>query len=162
MTTILKMTDCEAGFAQKKKWSLLHCKDQCTHKSFIMFEHDGIQKEVNKMKSKVSQQLMSDTFKDLFSGIEGLEAVEFLQMNSSQDPIVNKTQFNNPPVPRTAVPGNPCERPICWCSLCSRQEGCEMHNQEVASMLQVAGTLLAHSVWDAGREGRSIGKHCHA
>merc|ERR1719502_695095 len=113
---ILKMTDCDSKLVQMKKFDMkkfvmLRCEDQCTHKSFIEFQHNGLQEKVNKMKSKVSQQLMADTFKDLFSGIEGLEAVELVQMNSSQDPIINKTQFSNPPVPRTKVPGNPCNDP---------------------------------------------------
>merc|ERR1719386_524165 len=54
---------------------------------------------------------MTDTFKDLFDDLKGLEAVEFLQVSSNQTPIINKTQFNNPPVPRTEVPGNPCTDP---------------------------------------------------
>merc|ERR1719476_510971 len=44
---------------------------------------------------------MSSTFADLFEGIKSLEGYE-------QQPIINKTKFNNPPVPRTKVPGNPC------------------------------------------------------
>merc|ERR1719276_525648 len=28
-----------------------------------------------------------------------------------QMPVVNKTQFNNPPMPRTEVPSNPCNDP---------------------------------------------------
>merc|ERR1719248_237667 len=47
---------------------------------------------------------MQSTFADLFSGIEALVDIE-------QQPIVNKTKFNNPPVPRTKVPGNPCNDP---------------------------------------------------
>merc|ERR1719386_522515 len=54
---------------------------------------------------------MTDTFKDLFDDLKGLEAVEFLQVSSNQTPIINKTQFNNPPVPKTEVPGNPCNDP---------------------------------------------------
>merc|ERR1719271_2215006 len=112
MTTILKMTDCDSKLlAQRSKISLLHCKDQCTHKSFIMFDHDGLQNTVNKLKSKVSKQLMADTFKDLFAGIQGLEAMSFVQVASQQTPLINKTDFNNPPVPRTEVPGNPCNDP---------------------------------------------------
>merc|ERR1719247_3898843 len=52
---------------------------------------------------------MKDTFADLFEGVESLESAEFLQISSSQIP--NKTQFNNPPMPRTEVPGNPCNDP---------------------------------------------------
>merc|ERR1719345_411250 len=51
---------------------------------------------------------MHDTFKDLFQGIVGLDSVQFLQLNEHQSPISNKTNFSNPPLPRTAVPGDPC------------------------------------------------------
>merc|ERR1719198_338768 len=55
---------------------------------------------------------MKDTFKDLFEGIESIESTEFLQTGSTQVPInINKTQFNNPPVPVTKVPANPCTDP---------------------------------------------------
>merc|ERR1719408_1073587 len=42
-----------------------------------------------------------------------MESMEFLQLDAhiSQAPLVNKTQFNNPPVPRTQVPMNPCNDP---------------------------------------------------
>merc|ERR1719183_3476788 len=42
-----------------------------------------------------------------------MESMEFLQLDAhiSQAPLVNKTQFNNPPVPRTQVPMNPCTDP---------------------------------------------------
>merc|ERR1719146_389325 len=32
-------------------------------------------------------------------------------MDAEQTPLVNKTKFSNPPVPRTKVPGNPCDDP---------------------------------------------------
>merc|ERR1719454_926928 len=55
---------------------------------------------------------MSDTFSDLFEGIEGMQSTEFMQLGSEQSPInINKTQFNNPPVPVTKVPKNPCTDP---------------------------------------------------
>jgi hypothetical protein len=96
MTMILEMTDCEKkSFAQKGRWNVLHCKDKCTKKSFVMFNNDGLQKAVNKLKSKVSQKLMADTFQDLFAGIEGLEAISFMQVVSKQTlaiaPLINKT-----------------------------------------------------------------------
>merc|ERR1719183_1828673 len=37
MTMILEMTDCEKKLLQMKKFSLLHCEDQCTKKSFVAF-----------------------------------------------------------------------------------------------------------------------------
>jgi hypothetical protein len=111
MTTILEMTDCEKSLAQMRKFSLLRCEDECTKKSFVMFDHKGLQSAVDKLKSKMSQELMTDTFKDLFDGLKGLETMGLLHVSSKQTPLVNKTQFNNPPVPRTEVPGNPCNDP---------------------------------------------------
>merc|ERR1719146_516050 len=32
-------------------------------------------------------------------------------MDAEQTPLVNKIKFSNPPVPRTKVPGNPCNDP---------------------------------------------------
>merc|ERR1740117_2330787 len=111
MTMILEMTDCEKKLVQVEQLSLLHCTDQCTKKSFIEFNHDGLQQKINKLQSSVSHGLMQDTFADLFEGIEGLESTEFLQTASLVSPIINKTNFSNPPVPRTAVPTNPCTDP---------------------------------------------------
>jgi hypothetical protein len=48
---------------------------------------------------------MSKAFADLDKGIESLESLE------DQEPVINKTEFNNPPVPMTKVPGNPCVDP---------------------------------------------------
>merc|ERR1719326_2118316 len=111
MTMILEMTDCEKKLLQMEQFALLHCTDQCTQKSFIEFNHDGLQKKVNQLQSSLSHELMQESFADLFKGIEGLESVELLQMGDHQMPIINKTTFNNPPVPKTKVPGNPCNDP---------------------------------------------------
>merc|ERR1719262_602023 len=53
---------------------------------------------------------MTSTFKDLFDGIESMETLTSL-LQIDQMPIKNKTTFNNPPVPRTKVPMNPCTDP---------------------------------------------------
>merc|ERR1719262_485956 len=53
---------------------------------------------------------MTSTFKDLFDGIESMETLTSL-LQIDQMPIKNKTKFNNPPVPRTKVPMNPCTDP---------------------------------------------------
>merc|ERR550514_138068 len=108
---ILEMTDCDKKLIQMKHMALLYCTDECTKKSFISFNHDGLQQKVNKLQSTLSQELMQDTFKDLFEGIESLESTEFLQTAARISPIINKTKFSNPPVPRTKVPGNPCKDP---------------------------------------------------
>jgi len=109
MTMILEMTDCEKKLLQTNKLSMLSCEDQCTKKKFIKFDHDGLQKKVSQLQSTLSQDLMADTFKDLFTGVEEIQSWEFLQTGSAQVP--NKTKFNNPPVPRTKVPSNPCTDP---------------------------------------------------
>merc|ERR1719446_1378119 len=108
---ILEMTDCDKKLIQLEGVSMLRCTDECTRKTFIQFNHDGLQEKISKLQSSLSHELMQDTFKDLFTGIESLESAEFLQMDAEISPIINKTKFSNPPVPRTKVPGNPCNDP---------------------------------------------------
>jgi len=109
MTMILEMTDCEKKLLQTDQLSMLSCEDQCTKKTVIKFDHDALQKKVGLLQSSLSQDLMTDTFKDLFTGVEAFQSWEFLQTGSKQIP--NKTAFANPPVPRTQVPTNPCNDP---------------------------------------------------
>jgi len=109
MTIILKMTDCESKkFVQMQKLALLHCQDPCSKKSFITFNQDDLKHQVSQLQSSVGQKLIQENFKDLFEGVESLESIELLQVEA---PIINKTKFNNPPVPRTKVPSNPCNDP---------------------------------------------------
>jgi hypothetical protein len=105
MTVILKMTDCDAkkSFVQR---NVMRCKDRCTGKSFITFNDKELKKSVSQLQSTMSHDLMQDTFQDLFDGVKDLEEVEM-----RQSPIINKTNFSNPPVPRTPVPLNPCSDP---------------------------------------------------
>jgi len=115
MVIILKMTDCDANkFMQMRKTELLRCLDPCTKQSFITFKQDDLKKQISQLQSSTSNKLVQDTFSDLFEGVESLEeSMEFLQIEAdvSQDPVINKTKFNNPPVPRTKVPMNPCTDP---------------------------------------------------
>merc|ERR1719265_1529365 len=97
---ILKMTDCDKSFSQVSQVAV--CEDQCK-RSFVSFNHNGLQREVDKLQSTISRSLMSSTFADLFQGISSLEAYEGQQPSN-----MSKTKFNNPPVPKTKVPGNPC------------------------------------------------------
>merc|ERR1719324_1526982 len=108
---ILEMTDCEKKLLQVEKLALRQCTDQCTHKSFVQFQHDGLQQKISQLQSSTSRDLMQDTFADMFEGIEALESVEFLQLDSDVAPFVNKTKFNNPPVPRVQLPADPCTDP---------------------------------------------------
>merc|ERR1719201_861195 len=63
---------------------------------------------------------MTDSFSDMFedADTEDADDVEFVQVAGSKYMDVvqtsndtKKTKFNNPPVPRTAVPSNPCTDP---------------------------------------------------
>merc|ERR1719262_1647743 len=57
MTMILKMTDCEKkGFVQM---GMKRCEDPCTKKTFMSFDHNGLQKKVNQLKSALSNDLMT-------------------------------------------------------------------------------------------------------
>ena len=112
MVVILKMTDCDAkSFIQKKKMDVLRCSDPCTKKSFITFKEDSLKKQISKLRSSRSNKLVQETFADLFDGVRSLESMEFLQLDAQIDPVINKTEYNNPPVPRTKVPANPCNDP---------------------------------------------------
>merc|ERR1719375_475988 len=89
---------------QTEKLALLHCTHACTKNSFVEFKHEGLQEQLKKLQSSVSQGLVKEMFADLFEGVEGLE--------SATSPVVNKTAFNNPPLPQTEEPGNPCDDPF--------------------------------------------------
>ena len=71
-----------------------------------------MKKKISQLQSSTSNKLVQDTFADLFEGVEAMEnSMEFMQLDAhvEQSPIINKTKFNNPPVPRTKVPMNPCD-----------------------------------------------------
>merc|ERR1719498_688397 len=115
MTMILEMSDCDAKLLQTRKLAMLKCKDQCTKQTSVIFNHKELQ-----LKSKGSQNLLSETFADLFDEdsegsfvqVEGSDYLE-VEQQPAADPLANvsKTKFNNPPVPRTKVPANPCTDP---------------------------------------------------
>jgi hypothetical protein len=133
MTTILEMTDCDANSALvHKQFNMLQCMDPCSKKKYIRFNDKELQEKVVKLKSTLSQELMSDTFNDLFKGVKGLETFAFLKtkgtkskantnvttvtkVRARQDPTMNPqpnvTNFTNPPLPRSEVPANPCTDP---------------------------------------------------
>jgi len=125
MTMILEMSDCDAKLVQMERLALLRCRDQCTMKDVITFNHNKLQDRIDQLHSPASRELVTNTFQDLFEGAESVDSAEFvqvpgseyLQLGEAQDPELppkpelgpkNKTKFNRPPVPRTAVPSNPC------------------------------------------------------
>jgi hypothetical protein len=108
MTAILSMTDCKKSLMQMddRKDSIVglnarRCEDPCTKESFITFDHDALQQKVSQLQSQTSHDLMQENLGDLFEGA---------QVVYQQVPV-NKTKFNNPPIPRTDVPANPCTDP---------------------------------------------------
>jgi hypothetical protein len=115
MTMILEMTDCDTKFLQMKKLAMLRCQNQCTNHTYVTFNHKGLQEQVQNMHSKEAQELLRDAFADMFDDKDAMHAVQFVQVEGSDyqeiDQIPNKTEFNNPPVPVTKVPGNPCTDP---------------------------------------------------
>merc|ERR1712070_844767 len=116
MTMILEMSDCDAKFLQYKKLTLLKCKDQCTNKESISFNHKGLQEKVGKLQSPAAQSLMNNfagMFDDDSDDDDSEGAVELVQVEGSEymevsrvaattmaANITKKTKFNNPPVPK--------------------------------------------------------------
>merc|ERR1719162_1036050 len=129
MTMILEMSDCDAKFLQMKKLAMLKCQDQCTNKTYVSFNHNGLQEQVQKLKSPAAQDLMTESFADMFDDDDSDGDVELMQVDGSEymEPVftktnmlqvaaassnaTKKTKFNNPPTPRTKVPANPCTDP---------------------------------------------------
>jgi hypothetical protein len=131
MTMILEMSDCDAKFLQYKKVALLKCKDQCTNKTSISFNHKGLQEKFSKLQSPAAQSLMNNfagMFDDDSDDDDSDGSVELVQVEGSEymevsrvaqeatttvPPLAGgkKTKFNNPPVPKTKVPSNPCTDP---------------------------------------------------
>merc|ERR1719456_1640291 len=106
---ILTMTDCDANkFVQMRKYALMRCLNPCTKKSFITFKQEDLRQKISKLRSESSNKLVQDTFADLFEGVQSLETSMQL---ADVEPVINKTKFNNPPVPKTEVPMNPCSDP---------------------------------------------------
>merc|ERR1719199_1603893 len=133
---ILEMSDCGAKFLQMERLAILRCEDQCTMKDSITFNHNDLQKRMNQLQSSASRDLISGAFQELFEDAESVDSVELVQVPGSEylklvnrtqtvqnlvqmvkpklpelPPKRKKTKFNNPPVPRTKVPSNPCTDP---------------------------------------------------
>merc|ERR1719305_1292858 len=128
MTMILEMSDCDAKLLQQKKLMMLQCEDKCTKKHTVLFNHKALQQKLSQLKSKETQNLLSETFADLFDDDTTVGSTQLLQVEGSDylevhqgpegasemdGPMANvsKTKFNNPPTPRTKVPKNPCTDP---------------------------------------------------
>merc|ERR1719197_1831781 len=118
---ILKMTDCDAKFftqrnklfMEQNKLVMLKCKDRCSNKEYVSFNHKGLQQLVSQLHTPITMYLLQTSFNDMFDDNAQFETVSFVQDSDSdyQEPIRNVTKFDNPPIPRTKIPGNPCTDP---------------------------------------------------
>lgn len=122
MTMILKMTDCETQFVQMEKMAMLRCRNNCTKTSYVVFNQTKLQKQVSSLQSSAAKVLLGDSFADMFDDAGPEVTIDFAQVDGSffqqvatttPSPLAepNLTKFNNPPIPRTQVPGNPCNDP---------------------------------------------------
>jgi len=129
MTMILELSDCDAKLLQMNKLAMLKCKDQCTNKDYLTFNHKGLEQHLRQLKSPGMQELMSKTFADLFNDaepeasvqlvqVEGSEYMEAVRNKTEQDQATaataqapKKTKYKNKILPRTEVPSNPCTDP---------------------------------------------------
>jgi len=78
MTMILEMSDCDAKFLQYKKLAMLKCKDQCTNKTSVTFNHKSLEEQVQNLKSPAAKDLMSENFADMFEDTGDDEDTEFV------------------------------------------------------------------------------------
>jgi hypothetical protein len=129
LTAILEMSDCEANLIQTEKLSLLWCKDQCNGRQ-IKFNNKILQGKLDLLKSPEAHDLLVEAFQDLDDAMTEADNMTFVQVPGSDylvavqvraepkselpptpapPPVV--TDFNNPPVPQTEVPTNPCNDP---------------------------------------------------
>jgi hypothetical protein len=104
MEGILKLTECGDSLLDTKN-AMLSCKDPCTKKRFVTFNHE-LRTKMSHLRSATSHKLLQDTFSD--HGGVSLESTSFLQLGKN---ISNDTsKLATPPVPRTE-PQGPCGDP---------------------------------------------------
>merc|ERR1719253_1358455 len=83
MTMILEMSDCDAKFLQYKKLTMLKCKDQCSKKETVQFNHKILQDKVESLQSPAAKDLMTESFADMFEDAD-TEDVELVQVHGSE------------------------------------------------------------------------------
>jgi len=92
MTFILEMTDCDANKKGLLQHSLqLRCDGACTNKSAVTFDDPQLRLKLSHLQSAAAHDLISSSFMNLFG---------------EQEPKVKVTEWNNPPIPFTKVPGD--------------------------------------------------------
>jgi len=131
MTMILEMSDCEAKLLQTSQWSMRRCTNECTNQSYVVFDHEGIQKQLDQLKFPGSRDLTEKTIAQMFDE-ENEDKPALIQFKTNQKPDFDgladmcgdgdpknnpelkepvKTPEVRPPVGKTEVPQNPCTDP---------------------------------------------------
>jgi len=115
MTMILEMSDCDAKLIQTQKMVMYRCEDQCTHEKYVSFDHEGLQKQVDQLRSPAAHELfggLADMFDDDGDSDEQMSLIQEDPI-PAEEPAVEpkKAPFNRKPIPMTAVPANPCTDP---------------------------------------------------
>merc|ERR1719454_1544996 len=167
MTTILKMTDCDANkngaFMQNAaNLDVMKCSDACTKKSFIAFNDKVLQDKVSKIKSKFGKDLVQDTFGALFDGIKDLQTVEatfFADWQAAGWPCHQCDKLHR----ASQAASGSSRQSLRWgtYSKSSDEARSEVRSQW-SCLLQAAGALLAHPVRHDGRAGSVVGEHQRA
>merc|ERR1719247_4018510 len=67
------------------------------------------------------------------------ESMEFVQLDAQVEPVINKTKFNNPPIPRTEVPLNPCNDPAKGAPSAATKRGAKCYKLQERFLLIQAG-----------------------
>jgi len=80
MTMILEMSDCDKKLLQMNKLTMLKCKDECSNKHFVTFNHKELQQRLGQLKSRGAQDLLSSSFADMFDDGVSEGSVELMQV----------------------------------------------------------------------------------
>jgi len=149
MTFILTLTDCDAKKSLLQT-DVLRCQDCHSKESFITFEEGNLKEQVSKLKSSVARRLMQDTFADLFAGVKSMQSAEVLLQLDETAPVINKTRFFNPPVPRTQVPADPCSDPFAGApsAATKRRAKCTIAKSPMCYKLQERFLLIQSGIQD--------------
>merc|ERR1719171_452749 len=149
MTFILTLTDCDAKKSLLQT-DVLRCQDCRSKESFITFEEGGLKEQASKLKSSVARRLMQDTFADLFAGVKSMQSAEVLLQLDDSAPVINKTRFFNPPVPRTQVPADPCSDPFAGApsAATKRRAKCTIGKSPMCYKLQERFLLIQSGIQD--------------
>merc|ERR1719253_1607103 len=132
MTMILEMSDCDAKLIQTQQLTMRRCTNQCTNGSYVLFDHEALQKQINRLKFPGSHDIMEKTFSEMFDEADDDTAALIQSKTHEPEPDFGalgdmcgdgneknnpelaepiKTPAVRPPVGKTEVPQNPCTDP---------------------------------------------------